>query len=458
MKNIFPLKKTKAFLILNLFIIFQISNAQNIINCNSIASVRKAMLEAKPGDDIVIKSGNYKFTDKIIGAFSKDVYLHSKSNGTSSKPITIRGESASNPSVLEGIDYSLSYLLSLEGDYWIIKDLIFKKGSKGIVLDNSNYSKIINVTVSDVGDEAIHLRDGSSYNLIQKCKVFDTGKVQKEYGEGIYVGSDGSQHNDPYIRDCDYNKIQNCILGPNVSAEHIDVKEGTRNTVITECTFFAEGISGANSADSFIDLKGMYGIVFKNTFNTDKAPKLNTMVDFSERVEKTYGGTPEKAKTGYRNAIFDNTINLGSRAGQIATAKKASGDPLETHIWNNKRNPASADYPENDGTEKRVIKSCPPKGWGIINCSNGTLGTEEYNELAFISIFPNPAQDFLNIEGLSSEESFSVSIYNLQGQKIINTTFNTNRSINISEISKGIYVLKINGSNSFSTTKLFQKL
>ncbi len=447
------LKITKTFQLL--FFLITISNiyAAKIINCNSVATIRTAMQDAIPGDEIVIKSGTYNFTDKIPGSFTNNVYLFSNKNGTAANPIIIRGESSVNPPLLQGTNTSDvgSYLFNLSGDYWIIKDLQFKTGAKGVVLDNSNYSKIINVTVSNVGDEAIHLRDGSSHCLIDRCKIFDTGRTQPKYGEGIYVGSDRGQHigsdgeGNKYNRNCDYNTIENCTVGPNVTAEGVDVKEGTRNTIIRNCTFNAEGISGENSADSFIDLKGMYGIVYKNIFNTENAPKLVTIIDFSERAE---GSAPEEAKTGFRDAIFDNIMNLGSRAtgtDAIATLKKASGSPLEIHLWDNTRKPASPDFPRNDGTEKRVTLDCPNSWGGLINCKTNTLGIEDSPEIVKVSVFPNPSSNIIKISGLS-ESNVDISIYNLQGQTVLaNNEIIPNNGIDISGLLSGIYVLKIKG-------------
>ena len=46
-------------------------------------------------------------------------------------------------------------------------------------------------------------------------------------------------------------------IGPNVAAESIDIKEGTFDGVIRGNTFDGRGISGQNSADSWVDAKGI---------------------------------------------------------------------------------------------------------------------------------------------------------------------------------------------------------
>ena len=361
--------------------------------CNTIDCIRNAMETAQAGDEIIIASGTYNFEDKIDGAFNRNVYLYGSANGNSANPIVLRGASATNPPVFTGIDYTDGYLLSIEGDYWNIKDIEFKTGSKGIVLDNSNHSTLQNLIVHDIGEEAIHLRDGSSNNVVDGCNIYSTGRTQPGFGEGLYVGSDKGQH-DTYQRACNDNTIQNCVVGPNVAAEGADIKEGTMNTIIRNCTFSAEGISGVNSADAFIDLKGAYGFVYGNTFNLDDSDIINTGVDFLDR------GTD--FNTGFRDAIFNNTFNLGDRASEISTARKKQGSPEQIHVWDNIRNPSSLDFPISDGTESIVTQSCPV--WNIEPC----VPVEGNNEAPTVS-FQSPTSDISLVEG-----------YNLQIEVIAN--------------------------------------
>lgn len=359
------------------------STGPKTTQCSTIECIRAAMETAQAGDEIIIAPGNYNFQDKIQGAFNRSVYLYGSANGNSTNPIILRGESATNPPVFSGLDYNNGYLLSIEGDYWNIKDIEFKTGSKGIVLDNSNGSKLKNLVVHDIGEEAIHLRDGSSNNSIDGCTIYNTGRTKPGFGEGLYVGSDKGQH-DTYERACNNNTIENCTVGPNVTAEGVDVKEGTMNTIIRNCVFSAEGISGENSSDAFIDLKGAYGFVYRNTFNVDGSEVINTGVDFLDR------GTG--FNTGFRNAIFENTYNLGNRASEISTARKKQGSPEQTHVWDNIRNPNSVDFPISDGTENLVNQFCPD--WNIEPCNP----VDETNQAPTIS-FLSPVNNITLVEG-----------------------------------------------------------
>ena len=85
-----------------------------------------------------------------------------------------------------------------------------------------------------------------------------------------------------------------------------------------------------------------------------------------------------------------------------------------------------------------------------LDC-NG-LSTEDYLNSESITIFPNPTNDFLMINGI--ENPVNISIYNLLGAKVIAKS-NTDK-IDVSELSKGVYIINISDGVS-QTNKKFVK-
>ena len=79
-------------------------------------------------------------------------------------------------------------------------------------------------------------------------------------------------------------------------------------------------------------------------------------------------------------------------------------------------------------------------GWTItdagLDCS--TLSVEDETQLA-ISIYPNPTNDKLFIQGLS--DATEVSIYNILGKEVISTKNTSN--INVKALPKGVYIIRI---------------
>lgn len=221
--------------------------------CSTVSCVTTAVANAQPGDIINLADGvtfNGKFT---LAA-----------NGTAANPITLQTVSSTNRATINAGTTSTGYGLTMTGDYWIVKNVKVTNAKKGIMLDNANYTLIDNVEVYNIGEEGVHYRDGSSYNTIQYSNIHDCGVLTPDYGEGVYVGSDVGKWG-TYNAATNYNKIKNNTIGPNVKAEHIDIKEGSTGTIVEYNTFNGTGISGANSADSFMDVKGNNDIIRYNT-------------------------------------------------------------------------------------------------------------------------------------------------------------------------------------------------
>lgn len=227
--------------------------------------LQSALRNAEPGDEIVVRPGTYTGQKGSSTSGYSNAYFYSGHSGTDAHPIIVRSEDPDRPAELKGTSNEHGYVLYLTGDYWQVRDLKFSTGQKAIMLDNANHDLIFGCETHDTGQEGIHLRDGSSYNTVQNCDVHDTGQEDAGTGEGIYVG-DAYSAWDRYGRDphADHNVIRHNTVGPNVTAEHIDIKEGTVGTIVEHNTFLGAGITGLHYADSFMDVKGNGVVVSHN--------------------------------------------------------------------------------------------------------------------------------------------------------------------------------------------------
>jgi endoglucanase len=438
--------------LLFLLITSNITFAQ-IVECNTVDCIKKAMSTATPGTEIVIAEGNYYPAGKLEDQLGKFVKFTSAKNGTAAKPIILRGKNPAKPPAL-GCPDNDKYdgaVISINGDYWVLKDLIVKQGDKGIMLDNSNHSKILNVQVTDVGEEAIHLRDGSSNCLIDGCTITFTGRVKPDFGEGIYIGSDRADHGAApnYNPDCKNNTVQNCKIGPNVSAEHLDIKEGTDGTIIKNNTFDATGISGKNFSDSFIDVKGIYCYIYKNTFNVNNADKLTSIIDFNNRTTSKFS-----YKTGEKVAIFENIINLSDK-GTLPTATSRGEISKDIHIWENKRVP-NTPFIKDDNTAKSIKEFCPT--WNIVPCP--TLDTDDFELDSKVKIGPNPVNAFLTINVADNESIQEIVFNDLSGRVLLRKSIQSNvqdYSFDMGSFPKGMYLVSLKSNEKSWTKKILKQ-
>lgn len=415
----------------------------------------EALANAQPGDEIILAPGIYVGGTRSEEPFDNFSSFTSSASGTAANPIILRGSSSTNKPIIttkQGRTHSW-YGLSITGDYWIIKDIEITNVAKGVMLDNANHCQLINLNVHDIGEEAIHLRSGSSNNLVRGCSISFTGRAdgKEGFGEAVYVGSDRAKHsnqegdlNDP---NCNNNIIENSEIGPHISADAFDIKEGTENTVIRNSTFYADGVTGANSGDSFIDLKGIYGYVYGNTFNINPnndtnqdVSKLNAVIDVSNRTFNGYS-----YKTGEFSAIFDNTINIADDKSTIPTARiildpdKQPEPSKDVHVWENTRIPNS-EWVLDEVSSEVINRFCPV--WNAYQeCE--ILSVETPSATKDFTIIQNPNSQNISIIGLSPQRNL-ISIYDMNGRRLKNiSTKNLIKNLDLSNLSSGTYVIHI---------------
>jgi len=92
--------------------------------------------------------------------------------------------------------------------------------------------------------------------------------------------------------------------------------------------------------------------------------------------------------------------------------------------------------------------------------SDITLPCSTFSNETFIEnnlkIYPNPAQDVLNIKGVVGVGNANLKIYDLNGRLIIKQAFNfeNDQNINVSEFENGLYIVKIENSRVNFSKKL----
>lgn len=87
--------------------------------------------------------------------------------------------------------------------------------------------------------------------------------------------------------------------------------------------------------------------------------------------------------------------------------------------------------------------------WGTL------LSVENLNENNKISIYPNPVKNILNIK---TQQELAVSIYNILGKKVLSNTINSNtNTINVANLSKGVYLIKLKSPQGTITKKLIKQ-
>ncbi len=102
------------------------------------------------------------------------------------------------------------------------------------------------------------------------------------------------------------------------------------------------------------------------------------------------------------------------------------------------------------------ITGTPANGMVYRFVPAGTTESVQENN-AEIAVYPNPAQNILNIE-IANTGTASVSIKNIVGQSVKEISLNQlKNTINISDLSSGMYLLKVVQNGQIYTNKLIVK-
>ncbi len=209
---------------------------------SSADQLHAALAHARPGQVIHLRDGTYPGHFAITTGATPD------------QPITLCGSRAA---ILDGgSPIDAGYTLHLRNaDHWQLSGFTVHGGQKGLMVDNTRGALIEGLFIHEVGDEALHLRTGSSDNTVRANTIRRTGLRIPKFGEGIYIGTARSNW-------CTYTNCgpdhsdRNVIHGNDIAdttAEAIDIKEGTSNGVVRGNTFSGAAMTGA---DSWVDVKG----------------------------------------------------------------------------------------------------------------------------------------------------------------------------------------------------------
>ena len=322
---------------LNLFVFSPADADSNQIIVTDTAEFTAALSNVKAGDIIILREGVYQ-VDAKNGYWKA---FQATADGTPDQHIILRSEDPEHPAVICGSKTDSKCVLHITGSYWEIRDLEIHTGQKGIFLAKSEHSVISGCEVHDIGDEAIHIIDDSSYNLVENCVIHDTGLINPKYGEGVYIGS--AKNATDYGFECHYNTVRGCKFGPNIAADHVDIKEFTYGNLVEYCTFDGTGILGENGGNSFVEIKGNNAIVRYNTGYRNGCEK------------QLYGFDTYMALDGWGqdNKIYDNTLYLDTAECYIA-----KGWNCRTEVFRNITEPAECTYSGNRFLDVQAYLLC----------------------------------------------------------------------------------------------------
>ncbi len=225
------------------------------ITVDTAEGLQDALNNARPGDYIQLEPGIYN-----RGTAGFDIH---NTSGTAARPIVLHGPRSA---ILEVGQYNGYALHVLESDHWIISGFTIRRALKGLMVEDSDYNLFHDLEVKRIGHEGIHLRVFSSHNRVEGNWVHLTGRTNTFFGEGIYLGTANSNWGSTTNGNPDrsnHNDVINNDIGPRVTAEGIDIKEGTTGGLIEGNRYSSTGATNTEIS-SWMGVKGNNAVIRNN--------------------------------------------------------------------------------------------------------------------------------------------------------------------------------------------------
>mgnify|MGYP006201748275 CR=1 FL=1 len=105
---------------------------------------------------------------------------------------------------------------------------------------------------------------------------------------------------------------------------------------------------------------------------------------------------------------------------------------------------------------QNVITACSRISTLKLEVKNCDLSSPEFEFSSQFDLLPNPAKEVISVSSKNNQKIQSVQIYNLMGQLVLETT-SVDTEINISNLAKGTYLLKLSTLSGSSITKLVKE-
>jgi len=286
-------------------------SSSRIVRVATYTQLQGAVANAQPGDLIALADGTYNGRVSAL------------TSGTADRRITLCG---SRKAVINGGSIPGGDAVSVKGSYWRFSGFSVTNAIQGVAVKGGSHNLIRDLDIHGIGQAGIHVYMLSSDNRIEGNVIHDTGRYIPEYGEGVYIGSaKGHWCN---LTNClpdasDRNRITGNTIGPNVTAESIDVKEGTTGGVIAGNSFNGTGMTAdPDFIDSWVDVKGNGYTITDNKGKVARRSgfEVNRQIDGwgqnnvfrgnSVNIQSGYGFKISSGAVG-NDIACDNTVSTG---------------------------------------------------------------------------------------------------------------------------------------------------
>jgi uncharacterized delta-60 repeat protein len=319
-----------------------------------------------------------------------------------------------------------------------IEDASF--GTNGYVLDNNFAVWGIARIFLQSDDKLVVAKQNNSETEIRIARYNTNGSIDSAFGTNGYVTFPGARlknffklSDDAFIIGYTTNDFNG---NPDIYKKYVaDGVEVSLFTIDGVNTFQFPGLAFEKADIGIASSNNEIILATSNGFNNGKM----SMAKFVETI------TPEPHITLSGNILNANVSNSG-----ISFHWFLNGDA----ILDSTNNSITATQ---TGTYSVIVTNA----WGCEQSDDFEVTTIitgiDKTSAEMLSVYPNPAKDVLHITWTSTDKSASVELLDLTGRVVLSKALNSTNAtdINVQQLAKGMYLLKLHTSNFTSTKKIF---
>lgn len=333
----------------------------------------------------------------------------------------------------------------------------------GVVVNNTCYNN-----VSEYATSAGIYVDGAKNITVEKNKSYQNGW-------GIEVGAElnGIVQQITVKNNLIYKNKQ---AGLSIGGYDVGTTGQVINCIIRNNTFLQNNT--LNDGTGEIAMTKASNCIFENNiFYTSSENVLMSIDNINPQTNNTFNYNCWYTPNNNQNDITVNWRN--SNYSSFSAYKAATNQDANSIYANPSLMSISNAIPDihlnlgspciNKGKPTTIISSGELDFYGYSRISNtiidigaseygSTLNTKEVNNLNFGTISPNPSNGIFNFDLDAGKKSHLVIIYNTNGQELKKYNFLTGRfSIDLSELTEGTYLVKIDSGNLKVAKKIIIK-
>lgn len=242
-----------------------------------------------------------------------------------------------------------------------------------------------------------------------------------------------------------------------------DGLDGSGNVLFEPYTNPVDSANGWLWSVIFADVNndGNLNIIKSDSEPTSGNPTLAWFINDTSGTETTFTRTIVPTSFPHGGAVYMADISNNGETDLILGNSYASGNDLvyfegsdsgtlgSEKIIDNSTGSifsmAIADFNNDGGLDIAAINYLQNDLILFTNDMN-TIGIQEFKNNS-LSIYPNPTSNKIHFKGLTSE-SETVTVYDVLGKLVLNQTLLPSEGLDVSKLQKGVYILKLENSNT----------